>query len=78
MDEHKFVSEAMQRRIDSGVLTSADLNKLFPITRRDEESLSSGLESRLRGKDRVAVAIGLESCIIDASSVFLIIEYYST
>jgi hypothetical protein len=93
LDSNKFVSEAMQRRIDAGSLTGSqftdrkmyyisvstadnlhldaafDLNKLYPLTRRDNEDLSSGLTSRIRGKDRVGVVIGLESCLLDAAAV---------
>jgi len=75
MDENRFISDAMQRRIDSGTVSAFDLNKLYPLTRRDEENLDSGLVSRLRGKNRVAAVVGLESCLIDATPVSLCSTY---
>ena len=69
LDENKFVSDAMKKRISSGNLNVFDLNKLYPLTRRNEEDLSSGISHRLRGKDELGIIIGLESCIIDASPV---------
>ena len=69
LDDNKFVSDAMQKRIDAGSLTAFDLNKLYSLTRRDEEDLSSGITSRLRGKDRVGVVIGLESCLLDSTPI---------
>ena len=69
LDENKFVSDAMKKRISSGNLNVFDLNKLYPLTRRNEEDLSSGISHRLRGKDEMGIIIGLESCLIDASPV---------
>lgn len=76
LDENRFVPEAMQKRIDSGTISAFDLNKLYPLTRRDQEILESGLVSRLRGKNRVAAVIGLESCLVDAIPVIAAIYIY--
>jgi len=65
--EPKYMSEAMQKRIDQGNLNAADLRRMFVPTKREVEDLK---HSKIAGQ--AGIILDLEGVLVDLTAVFML------